>query len=379
MVLGGHTANICAIATSGSRIITGSWDHTARVWEKGDCVQILEGHSNAVWAVLELTDGTILTGSADKSIFRWRHGAVMQRYMDHTDCVRSLVQLNDHLFASCSNDETLRIWSIETGECKRVMHGHTAFVYTLAALGYGNEQQLVSGGEDRTVRVWKDDQCEQSIALPAVSVWSIAAMPSGDIVCAASDAKVRIFTRDPNRVASNEVLEAFERENSNFAMSKQTVGGGKGIDTESLPGPERLNQPGDKNGQTIMIKQDRGVFAYHWDGTSFEWKCIGEVVDSQGSQSKTVYNGKEYDYVFDVELENGRPLKLPYNVNENPYAAANRFVEIHNLPSYHIEEIASFLIKNTEGIQLSQQGGPSDPLTGAHRYIPETGPAAPGA
>lgn len=43
---------------------------------------------------------------------------------------------------------------------------------------------------------------------------------------------------------------------------------------------------------------------------------IGEVVDAVGSGRKIQYEGKEYDYVFDVDVQEGvSPLKLPYNVN----------------------------------------------------------------
>ena len=71
------------------------------------------------------------------------------------------------------------------------------------------------------------------------------------------------------------------------------------------------------------------------------WQKVGEVVDAVGAGKKKVHNGKEYDYVFDVDIQDGvPPLKLPYNVTgkhenhlrrfasnnyyiaENPFAAA---------------------------------------------------------
>jgi phospholipase A-2-activating protein len=46
------------------------------------------------------------------------------------------------------------------------------------------------------------------------------------------------------------------------------------------------------------------------------WQKIGEVVDAVGSGRKQLYEGKEYDYVFDVDIKDGAPpLKLPYNAN----------------------------------------------------------------
>lgn len=47
-----------------------------------------------------------------------------------------------------------------------------------------------------------------------------------------------------------------------------------------------------------------------------QWQKIGEVVDAVGSGRKQLYEGKEYDYVFDVDIQDGvPPLKLPYNAN----------------------------------------------------------------
>jgi phospholipase A-2-activating protein len=51
-----------------------------------------------------------------------------------------------------------------------------------------------------------------------------------------------------------------------------------------------------------------------WDNSSLSWKKIGDVVDAVGQGRKQLYQGKEYDYVFDVDIQDGvPPLKLPYN------------------------------------------------------------------
>ena len=49
---------------------------------------------------------------------------------------------------------------------------------------------------------------------------------------------------------------------------------------------------------------------------SGQWQKIGDVVDAVGSGRKQLYQGKEYDYVFDVDVQEGAPpLKLPYNAS----------------------------------------------------------------
>lgn len=53
-----------------------------------------------------------------------------------------------------------------------------------------------------------------------------------------------------------------------------------------------------------------------WDSASNQWTKIGTVVDAVGSGRKQLYQGKEWDYVFDVDVHDGAPpLKLPYNAS----------------------------------------------------------------
>ena len=44
-----------------------------------------------------------------------------------------------------------------------------------------------------------------------------------------------------------------------------------------------------------------------------------------------MYEGTEYDYVFTVELDGQPSLKLPYNVAEDPWMAAHKWLEKHEL------------------------------------------------
>ena len=51
------------------------------------------------------------------------------------------------------------------------------------------------------------------------------------------------------------------------------------------------------------------------------WQKIGEVTgtDKPKAGEKVTFEGKTWDYVFDVAIEDGAPaLKLPYNANGMP-------------------------------------------------------------
>lgn len=58
---------------------------------------------------------------------------------------------------------------------------------------------------------------------------------------------------------------------------------------------------------------------FQWSAPSSTWQQVGQVVDAIGQGRKQLYEGKEYDYVFDVDVSEGvPPLKLPYNVAGRP-------------------------------------------------------------
>ncbi|KAJ2807985.1 WD repeat protein Lub1 [Coemansia guatemalensis] len=369
-VLEGHTDNVCALAASadGRVLVSGSWDCTARVWTDGKCTHTLSGHAAAVWGVLVAADGAVLTASADRLIRRWERGQLRQTWSGHSDCVRALAALPGGGFASASNDETVREWTAD-GTCREVLRGHTSFVYTVATAADGT---LVSGGEDRAVRVWRDGALVQTIFVPATSVWTVAILANGDVACGTDDGRVRVFSRDPQRTADATLAAEFEQANAGFSISAKTLGD---VDTVQR---ERLEAPGAYDQQMVMVRDGSAASVHQWDGPRAKWLCVGHVVDAAGPTRKQTFEGREYDYVFDVDIQEGAPpLKLPYNASDNPYDAARRFLERHDLPSEHLDTVANFIIKNADGVQLgtdSQQV--ADPFTGASRYVPADAPTA---
>jgi phospholipase A-2-activating protein len=105
-----------------------------------------------------------------------------------------------------------------------------------------------------------------------------------------------------------------------------------------------------------------------WNEADRAWVKIGEVVNAVGSARRQVYNGKEYDYVFDVDIYDGAPpLKLPYNNSENPYEVAQEFIHKHELPQDYLDQIANFIMQNAKNVVLGekQQVSAADPFTGA--------------
>ncbi|KAF5330954.1 hypothetical protein D9619_005411 [Psilocybe cf. subviscida] len=360
----GHLENICSLdVTPGGTIISGSWDKTAKVWKNFNLVYDLKGHTQSVWAVIGIDEDQYLTGSADKTIKLWSQHKLMHTFSGHTDAVRGLALIPDIGFASCSNDSEVRVWTLG-GDTIYTLSGHTSFVYSLSVLPGGD---IVSAGEDRTVRVWKDGDCSQTLVHPAISVWAVSSLPNGDIVSGTSDGVVRVFSEAEERWASADELRKYDDLIASQALPSQQVGDVKKSD---LPGLEALTTPGKKSGEVKMIKNGEMVEAHQWDSANHTWQKIGDVVDAVGSGRKQLYQGKEYDYVFDVDIQDGvPPLKLPYNASENPFSAAQRFLQSNDLPLTYIDEVVKFIEKNTSGVNIGTSGEEYvDPFTGASRY-----------
>ena len=49
---------------------------------------------------------------------------------------------------------------------------------------------------------------------------------------------------------------------------------------------------------------------------------------------------------------------------ENPYTAAQRFLNAHELPMTYLDEVVRFIEKNTGGVNLGGGAQYSDPFTG---------------
>lgn len=367
----GHEKNVCALDSNYGLVVSGSWDATAKVWKDGSLLYTLKGHSNAVWAVKILSKSLVLTGSADKTVALWEDGKLKKVFKGHTDAVRGIAILSDTTFATCSNDASVRIWNVNNTSSTKELYGHTSFIYSIASNPTTGE--LVTGGEDRSVRVWRNGDVVQVITLPYVSAWTVSVNPeNGDIAVGGNDGSVRIFTRDESRFASEEDRLHFKELVASSGVGKDQLGS---INKESLEGEEGLKVSGTKEGQIKMIRTEFGkVEVYQWSAST--WVKIGEAVGSAGTSTKKLYNGIEYDYVFDVDIEDGAPpLKLPYNVTENPYDAAKRFLQQNELPDSYLDNVANFLIKNTEGIDLASSSAPAQDPYGT-RYIPGTSSAS---
>lgn len=316
-----------------------------------------------------------MLGSADKNVIVWNDkGDKLVVLLGHKDCVRGLCVLPRGGFLSCSNDATIRHWG-DDYECMREFHGHTNYIYSMSRSDFWGDDVFISSGEDSTIRMWslKEGALGEALQVPAQSVWSVAALRNGDIVAGSSDAIVRVFTTCSDRVASQEIQDAYK-----LAVEVRVNESSKQLgdmDVNEIPGPESLLSKG-RTGQTRIVRHSDGrIMCYKWEAES--WDCVGDVMGAAGGKRDKMYEGREYDYVFSVDLSDDAPkLKLPYNRGQDPWLVAQRFIHKHNLPQSYLDQVANFITRNVGDAAVKSTGQPStsaDPFTGGSRYVPGSG------
>ncbi|MCZ7638200.1 MAG: hypothetical protein M5U12_20470 [Verrucomicrobia bacterium] len=166
--LRGHLAPVVAVAFSpdGRRLVTGSYDNTARVWdaEQGAELIALHGHDHEVKAVAFSPDGQlIVTGSADR---------------------------------------TVRLWDAATGQRERTLEGHEHWVTSVAFSPHG--RWIVSGSLDGTARLYEADSGRWLHTFPhGERVWSVAFSGDGQwVLTGGGDEVARVWNANTGEAMS---------------------------------------------------------------------------------------------------------------------------------------------------------------------------------
>ncbi|HVX10225.1 MAG TPA: c-type cytochrome domain-containing protein [Pirellulales bacterium] len=120
----GHEAAVTAVAFSpdAARLVSGSQDKTARVWNLADGQPISKfaAHTQAVTAVaFDAGGGQVVSGAADNSLKLWNaaDGAELKNFAGHGGTIVGVaVTSNNQRVVSASADQTVRSWNPADGQ-----------------------------------------------------------------------------------------------------------------------------------------------------------------------------------------------------------------------------------------------------------------------
>ncbi|KAF9901683.1 hypothetical protein EC991_005787 [Linnemannia zychae] len=178
--LWGHFGSVSGLAFSpcGQWIASSSFDTTAKLWDtrSGAPGIVLSGHDSGVTCVAFSPSGhQIVTGSEDGGVRIWdfRSGETALVLAGHDGAVYAVAFAPSGLHvASCGVDKTVRLWDTSTGTPCFVLRGHDG---TLSCLTYSPcGKWLATGSVKGTAYLWKSSSVESTPTAAPVAVWSCA-------------------------------------------------------------------------------------------------------------------------------------------------------------------------------------------------------------
>ena len=161
----------------GRRVVTGSWDRSAKIWSTETGRSILKlagGHTGPVNGAVFSTDAAgsqVLTASDDGTAMLWdaTTGELLVAFEGHEGRVRSASFSPDgRLVLTASDDATARVWDSQTGEELFVLAGHRAAV--VCATFSRDGRWAITGSDDKTAKIW-DLETQSEIQLPKPLQW----------------------------------------------------------------------------------------------------------------------------------------------------------------------------------------------------------------
>jgi WD40 repeat protein len=174
------------MSRDGSRIVTGSWDRTAKIWDAatGQVVAKLEGlHQGYINSARFSPDGArVLTASDDGTARVWdaATGQALEPVIQgpKTRVREACFSPDGRSILTASNDKMARLWDAATGQQTAELAGHKFAVRCGDFSGDG--KLIITGSDDNTAIVWSADGKKlQELAGHTGAITSVALSPDG--------------------------------------------------------------------------------------------------------------------------------------------------------------------------------------------------------
>ena len=228
----------------------------------------------------------------------------------------------------------------------------------------------MSCAEDGSVIVWNSSQEMQQVLPHPAAVWCALALSGsdGDFVTGGDDGIIRMFSKNPQLTSTMSSLQLHDTLLASVQAARDKRGSGPTADelAKCPKWDDRGSRVGKKEGDVCLFNRNGEQIAAQWSVDSATWIMIGSVTST--SDQGTV-NGEHFDHVMPVAMETSGGelnLQLGYNNGENPFEAAQRFINQNQLPSHHLQQIADWILARAgKGTPTLGGGGTSSSASSA--------------
>ncbi|KAJ3283834.1 hypothetical protein HK104_010195 [Borealophlyctis nickersoniae] len=151
-----HTAGVSCLGTEGDLLLTGSWDCTIKVWEGPDAPKIKFPLATLIHAhptiCMRANKSKIASGTVEGTVYLWCTSGKLLNIFNPNPVVPEITGCIDFdsNFVYSGEHNKINVWNRKTGELDQKIEAHDKVVTALRV----DRGRMVSGSEDRTVRVW---------------------------------------------------------------------------------------------------------------------------------------------------------------------------------------------------------------------------------